>query len=161
MDTLPVLRDRIAAGDPLQVVTLSLSGVRYAMDVLVVEEVVSDLTIHPLPDAPRALVGVLSLRGEFVPVVDIGPALGLRPTQTASAAVVVLTLGESRVGVVAEEVSEVIHVEPGDVQSPGSRDSVRDVRSLGVVRLGGALLTLIDPIELMAETIGFDGEETP
>jgi purine-binding chemotaxis protein CheW len=161
MDTVPALRDRIAAGDPLQVVALSLSAGRYAVDVLAVEEVVHDVPIHPLPDAPPALVGVLSLRGQFLPVIDLGPALGVGAGRRRASSVVVVSVGASRVGVLAEEVSEVILLEPGSVRGYGGREAERDPRFLGVARYRDELLTLIDPVELMAETTGIQREEIP
>jgi len=62
-------RERVAE-DQAQVIAFRVGGEWHACDVQLVEEVVTRSGIHPLPDMPPRLLGVLRLRGELVPVLE-------------------------------------------------------------------------------------------
>ena len=122
----------------------------HACDVRLVEEVVVRRTIHPLPDVPPHLLGVLLLRGEMVPVMDVAPALGLA-LQAEQPAILVVDLGETRVGVAAEAVHEVLEVPAEAVRPAPHTGGDRDAYVLGVARLEPGLVNLIDLAEILRE----------
>jgi chemotaxis signal transduction protein len=139
-------RERIAAGVPLQVIVFELGGQMHACDVLLVEEVVTKLAIHPLPDMPPRLLGVVRLRGELIPVLDVAPLLALtlgdgQPT------VLVLDDGERRVGIAADYVHDVLTLSPGSLRpAPGG-----DAHVAAVAHVDGVLYTLVDLAEVLRE----------
>lgn len=59
----------------------TLAGHRFAVDVADAREVVMLASITPLPLAPSFLLGLANLRGSVMPVVDLGPLLGLPPRE--------------------------------------------------------------------------------
>lgn len=160
-ELIPPLRERLVTGEPLQLVALRLAGELYACDVMAVEEVVTGERIHRLPDMPVEVLGVLSLRGSLIPVVDLASRLGLKPITVAVPSILVLRTGSVRIGVAAEDVSEVLAVEPAQVRAaPGSaRD--RETYILGVARMGDVILSLIDPVEILAEDTRSTTQEAP
>jgi purine-binding chemotaxis protein CheW len=59
----------------------TLGGHRFAVDVADAREVVVFESITPLPLAPSFVLGLANLRGSVMPVVDLGPLLGLPPRE--------------------------------------------------------------------------------
>ena len=59
----------------------TLGGHRFAVDVADTREVVVFESITPLPLAPSFVLGLANLRGSVMPVVDLGPLLGLPPRE--------------------------------------------------------------------------------
>lgn len=146
MSELP-FRARVQADEAAQVIAFALGGEWHACDVMLVEEVVTKQVLHPLPDMPPALLGVLRLRGELVPVLDVAPLLELRLSAERPAVLVVDT-GTSRVGVAADDVLDVVTLAPGSFRpTPGAADG----RLVGVARVEDRLVTLVDLAEILRE----------
>ncbi len=106
---------------------LRLAGTSYAVPVERVREIVRLRPITPVPRVPPSLVGVISLRGEVVEVVDLRRRLGLESPAPCRAARIVVVNGEDgrTSGLLVDGVSSVLrtteeamrHDAPGD---PGS-----------------------------------------
>jgi len=152
-------RALLARGEGAQAVAFRLGGELHACDIRLVEEVVTKRQIHPLPDVPPHLLGVLLLRGEMVPVMDVAPALGLSLAEGKSPAILVCGIGEARIGVAAEAVHEVLEV-PADSRRPAPHTGGdRDAYVVGVARLESGLVTLIDLAEILRERTTLDSGE--
>lgn len=72
-----------------QAILLPVGPDLYAVELTSVREVVPDPVVTPLPGAPALIEGVLSLRGEIVPVLDTAMLLGLGELEDPRYAVVV------------------------------------------------------------------------
>jgi purine-binding chemotaxis protein CheW len=140
-------RERIAADGAVQAIAFEIAGEMHACDVLLVEEVVTKRRIHPLPDMPPRLLGVLRLRGDLVPVVDVAPLLSLALSAERAPTVLVVDAGGRRLGVAADHVHDVITLLPGSYRpAPGA-----DAFVAAVARVDGALYTLVDLAEILRE----------
>lgn len=78
------VEDAAPEGAVLEVVTITLGSERYAIETRHVREIVRLTEITPLPLAPSPFVGIVNLRGEIVPLVDLGQFLGLVASGTTS-----------------------------------------------------------------------------
>ncbi|MDB4949252.1 MAG: purine-binding chemotaxis protein CheW [Gemmatimonadetes bacterium] len=140
-------RERIAADLPVQAIAFELGGETHACDVLLVEEVVTGRRIHPLPDMPPRLLGVVRLRGELIPVIDVAPLLSLALDRGRLSTILVLEADERRVGVAADYVRDVVTFPPGVLRpAPGS-----DAYVAAVAHMDGTLYTLVDLAEILRE----------
>ena len=154
-------RTLAARGEGVQAVVFRLGGELHGCDIRLVEEVVTRRAVHPLPDVPPHLLGVLMLRGEMVPVTDVAAALGLPAPAGRAPAVLVVALGEGRVGVAAEAVHEVMDVPAEALRPAPHTGGDRDAYVVGVARLPAGLVTLIDLAELLRERTTLDNAEQP
>ena len=59
--------------------TFFVANEEYGVEIGVVQEIVGLLPITPIPNAPPACVGVVSLRGMLIPVLDVRRRLALKP----------------------------------------------------------------------------------
>jgi purine-binding chemotaxis protein CheW len=106
-----------------QYMTFKLGDELFAIDVFRVREVLEVSQITKIPTAPQYMRGVVNVRGQVTPVVDLRLRFGLPPgTDTVHTRVIVMELdidGEATVlGGMADSVHEVIEIEPANIGPP-------------------------------------------
>ena len=148
-DAFRPFRERVAE-DEAQVIAFRLGGELHACDIQLVEEVVTKRRVHPLPDMPPWLMGMLRLRGELVPVLDVAPLLDLA-LQSEQPAILVVGMGDSRLGVAVDAAQDVVALTPADYRPAPLTGADRDQFVVGVARLDGKLVSLIDLAEMLRE----------
>src|SRR6201996_7549734 len=104
-----------------QYLTFKLGDEVFATDVAKVREVLDFTTITKIPRTPDFMSGVINLRGNVVPVVDLRLCFEMSKTvKTVNTCIVVVEVlldGESTViGALADSVEEVIDLEPDQIQ---------------------------------------------
>src|SRR5579863_9255456 len=104
-----------------QYLTFKLGEEVFATDVAQVREVLDFTTITKIPRTPDFMSGVINLRGNVVPVVDLRLCFEMSKTEkTVNTCIVVVEVqldGESTViGALADSVEEVIDLEPDQIQ---------------------------------------------
>jgi chemotaxis signal transduction protein len=142
-------RERVAE-DEAQVIAFRIGGEVHACDIQLVEEVVTKRRVHPLPDMPPRLLGMLRLRGELVPVLNVAPLLELE-LQAELPAILVVAVGDSRLGVAVDATHDVVSLSPADYRPAPHGGTDRDRYVAGVARINGALVNLVDLAEMLRE----------
>jgi purine-binding chemotaxis protein CheW len=104
-----------------QYLTFKLGDEVFATDVAKVREVLDFTTITKIPRTPEFMSGVINLRGNVVPVVDLRLCFEMSKTEkTVNTCVVVVEMmldGEPTViGALADSVEEVIDLEPEHIE---------------------------------------------
>jgi purine-binding chemotaxis protein CheW len=148
-------------GEGAQAVAFRLGGELHGCDIRLVEEVVTKRQIHPLPDVPPHLLGMLLLRGEMVPVMDVASALGLELLEGRAPSILVVGMGDARVGVATDSVHEVLEVPADSIRPAPHTGADRDAYVVGVARLGIGLVNLIDLAEILRERTTLDSGDQP
>lgn len=114
----------------------ALDGEYFGLDLSVVREFSLLRTVTPIPWCPPHIVGLMNLRGETLTLIDISGALGLSPisTKSASSRVIVVQCEGLRVGIVVDEVLDIISVDAAQV-TLGTQTMVKNEEAvMGVVR---------------------------
>src|SRR5450755_2178691 len=106
-----------------QYLTFKLGDEVFATDVAQVREVLDLTAITKIPRTPDFMSGVINLRGNVVPVVDLRLCFEMTQTEkTVNTCIVVVEMlveGEATViGALADSVEEVIDLEPDQIQLP-------------------------------------------
>ncbi|MDA8099707.1 MAG: chemotaxis protein CheW [Nitrospiraceae bacterium] len=97
------------AEEEVRICLFSISGDYYAVTVDILAEIIIPQKIFPVPTTPSHVSGVISLRGNIVPIVDIRPALSLAPA-TGPGQVAIIRYGSLTLGIAVDSVSEVVSV---------------------------------------------------
>ena len=105
--------------DDIQVVTFRVGTQEFALDILQVERILRYVVPSPLPKAPAFLEGVVQYEGGAVPVVDLRKRFELEAPITEETRLMVLDMEDQRVGVLVDEVREVIRVDSTTITAPG------------------------------------------
>jgi purine-binding chemotaxis protein CheW len=91
----------------------------FCVDIIAVREIRGWSPPTPLPQSPSFVTGVINLRGQVLPIVDMAARLGLSPTEATARHVIIVVSIESRlVGVLVDAVCDIIAVAPDALQPP-------------------------------------------
>jgi chemotaxis-related protein WspB len=123
----------------------AIDGHRYALDTRNVVEVISRVELRPIHRAPAELSGMFIYRGLVTPVIDLVELLaGKRCPDRLSSRIVMTVLpsrsgGTSIVGLLAEQVSEAVHIEQSDTRAAVAPNDLRigeiAADDVGMIRL--------------------------
>lgn len=103
----------------MQLVTFKLVGETFSLPILDVREVIHMSDVTPVPNAPLFVEGVLNLRGQILPVVDLRKRFSLPPAETtAETRIIVVEIGTSVLGLIVDEVQEILRVSADSVAPP-------------------------------------------
>ncbi len=102
----------------IEMLAFLLSGEEYVVAVEQVNEVLKMWSLTPVPNAPEYILGVSSLRGMMLTVIDLGKRLGLGPAaMNEKSRVVVVTVDDERVGFIVDRVTGVVKLSPDLVRA--------------------------------------------
>ncbi|MDA8424221.1 MAG: chemotaxis protein CheW [Nitrospiraceae bacterium] len=131
--------------EEIELLSFNLSGEEYAVMVENVREVLKTRDLTRVPNAPDYILGVTSLRGTMLPIMDLCSRLGLTQAErTDKARIIVVSPDEEDVGFVVDRVHSVIRVRP-DAIKPAPEHVEHGAEFLrGIVRLGDKLYIVLD-----------------
>ncbi|MDO8359252.1 MAG: chemotaxis protein CheW [Devosia sp.] len=129
-----------------QFVTFSAGDKAYGVDIMAVREIRSWSQTTELPDGPFGARGVLDIRGSVVEVYDLSAILGGPSTEGKPGQVVlVVSMGETNVGILVDSVSDIIFAEEADFRSAPSAGRDRESAKVsGLVRQGERLIAILN-----------------
>jgi purine-binding chemotaxis protein CheW len=129
-----------------QLVTFTLDGVEFGLDIDRVQEITPRTDITPVPGAPSFVLGVINLRGTIIPVLDSRLRFHLEPAPpTAKTRIIIMNLAGQGTGLQVDAVSEVVRIEDLTIrETPPLVAGVRSEYLAGMVTVGKRLITLID-----------------
>ncbi len=132
---------------------IRLDGELFGLRLDVVREFSHLRGITPLPCCPPHIVGNMNLRGDILTLVDIRPALGMGMAGMAGAMseVVVVRVGELRLGLPAAEIVDVAYLAPSEITSvPAASDRAGKAYCKGVATVGGHAVGILDLEKILA-----------
>jgi purine-binding chemotaxis protein CheW len=102
----------------LEMLSFRLANEEYAVLVDDVKEVLKNRELTNIPNAPDHIMGVTSLRGPILPVLNLRKRLGLPPggDRDERARILVLTLNDEDTGVVVDRVTGVVRIQPETIR---------------------------------------------
>ncbi|HET8760533.1 MAG TPA: chemotaxis protein CheW [Nitrospiria bacterium] len=96
-----------------------LDNEEYAVRIRSVREIIRPTEITPIPRSPADILGIISLRGTIVPIFDLRRRLGLpRRESDHKSRIVVIVIDGAPVGMVVDQVTEVIMADPEGLEPP-------------------------------------------
>ncbi len=101
-----------------QVVTFQLAKEEYAIDILQVQEIVMIIPITRMPKAPHFIEGIVNLRGQMIPIIDMRKRFALGEAEHDSdTRIIIVDIGEI-VGMVVDGVRDVIRLPDSAISPP-------------------------------------------
>jgi len=141
-----------AAENLLELLTFVIAGEQYAVDIERIVEIVTPRPVTRIPNADSSVVGIISLRGTIVTLVDVRRKL--RHPQagegTAETRIVVIDFRHEIVGFIVDRVLRVVKTAAASIEAhPVVHTTELDDSIRGVFRAGGALTILLDLDKLL------------
>lgn len=108
-----------AEGEISQLISFMVGDEEYGLDILRVKEVIRVREITRLPRAPSFVKGIINLRGDVIPIIDLRDKFGLAAAeQTAMTRVIVADVDGKLVGMVVDAASQVVRVPAAQIDPP-------------------------------------------
>ncbi len=139
-----------------QYLTFVIGGEEYAVSLLKVKEIIEYDVVTEIPKTPQWVRGVINLRGNVVPVVDLAVKFRLPASVAGKLTCIVITEveceGEATVmGIMTDSVRQVIDLKPEEIEVPpafGTRVKVDYL--LGMARSGKKFCLLLDTEKVLS-----------
>jgi len=135
----------LATGD-LELLSFRVADQEYSVDIMSVREIRSWTRATSLPHAPDYVRGVINLRGNVLPVVDLAVRLGIQSGDpNERSVIIVIDLGGRTVGLRVDAVSDILSIPTGDLQTPPellAEQSEAFIRALTIVE--GRMIRVLD-----------------
>lgn len=148
----------------------------YCIDISKVREIVRVQDITSLPGAGKYMEGIVNLRGQIVPVINIQRKFAAPAANTAGKEgnstspddvqrrMIVVTMEEKHIGILVSAVSEILRVDEGNIEDAPSivRSSNTGDFISGVAKVGERLIVILDLEKIFSpgEIKAFSGAES-
>ncbi len=146
------MAEKTDTASEMQLVVFDLASEYYGVDIGDVREIIRMQTVTRVPGAPPYVEGIINLRGQVIPVVDLRKRLQLAVgEQTNESRIVWLTINDQDVGVIVDGVTEVLRIPVSSIEPPSSMVSSVDADYLrGIAKLDTRLIILLDLGKVLA-----------
>lgn len=134
--------------DTRQFIIALLNNEQYGIEIKYIDNIIVMQNITRVPKAQSFFKGVVNLRGEIVPVMNLGSKLGIPESELTPKARIIIVRPEQQsapVGLIVEEVKEVITLDQSDIEKmtyDGKDD--KGNYSVGVGKYGSDLINLLN-----------------
>jgi purine-binding chemotaxis protein CheW len=132
----------------------------YGIEILKVQEIIGMMPVTQVPRMPAYVRGVINLRGRVIPVVDLRAKFDMDATDdTGRTCIIVIqvTCGTEEVtmGVIVDEVSDVVHIMASQIEPPPSLGaSVNTDFILGMGKVENRVVMLLDTDAVLGSDTG-------
>ena len=115
-------------------------GLRYGLDAEQVVEIITDHTITPLPCVPGYVQGVINLRGQIIPVIDLRLRLGKMPQDDCC--IMVVNVDNNCVGILVDGVEKMVDIPRDTILPMPTQNPQKLISGMCSLPDGGTLLIL-------------------
>lgn len=139
------------SNEEYQVVAFNLGKEEYAVDVLNVQEIERLLNITRVPRTQNYIEGVINLRGNIVPVVNLHKKFSLESIgDEDDKRIIVFQFEELQVGIIVDGVSEVLRLNVNDIEETAKVYSSLSAEHIkGIAKINDRLLILLDLLRIL------------
>lgn len=96
----------------------------YGVEIAYVTEIIEVQDITPVPNTRTYIKGITNLRGTIVPVVDMRLRFGFDEIEyTSRTCIIVLSMDDTHIGIIVDQVQEVLEISDNNIQPPPSINS--------------------------------------
>lgn len=129
-----------------QIVSFRLAEEEYGLDIMKVQEIILIGEITQMPQSPDFVRGLINLRGHVIPIIDLRKRFGFPEAERSeSQRIIVVNVGKRTMGIVVDEVDQVLRVKAEDIEPPPT--SVKGINHdfiTGLVKRDKKLVILLD-----------------
>ncbi len=109
-----------------QLVTFQLGEELYGVDIMDVKEIVKIQNVRPIPNAPYYVEGIINLRSEVIPIINLHKRFHLQKLAKVSdddfeedeGGFIILDIEGNKIGIIIDRINRVVTVEKGEIKPP-------------------------------------------
>ncbi|MBU3199062.1 chemotaxis protein CheW [Clostridium estertheticum] len=133
--------------------TFSVGKESYGIEIKFVTEIIGMQEITEVPELPDYVKGIINLRGKIIPVIDVRLRFRKEPKDyNDRTCIVVINIKETTVGLIVDNVAEVINIDDSNIVPPPQMKTGfhnRYVRGIG--KVGNEVKLLLDCDKLLKD----------
>ncbi|MEQ2526004.1 chemotaxis signal transduction protein CheV [Robertmurraya yapensis] len=136
----------------LEIVEFSIGKNKFGINVIKVKEIINPVAITQIPHAHPNVEGIIELRGEVLPVVDVAAALGfpksMNPEQDKF---IVAEFNKQKVVFHVHTVTQIHRISWDKIEKPSDMYQGADSQVIGVIKMNGEMILLLDFEKIVVE----------
>jgi purine-binding chemotaxis protein CheW len=131
--------------------TFTLEDEVYGIEIKHVTEIIGIQSITKVPEVPDYVKGIINLRGKIIPVIDVRIKFGKSPIKYDDrTCIVVIDINEVSVGLIVDNVDEVLTIADQDIAAPPANKTGFENRYIkGIGKSGEKVQLLLDCEKLL------------
>lgn len=140
-----------------QLVTFQLGDELYGVDIMDVKEIVKIQSVRPIPNAPFYVEGIINLRSEVIPIINLHKRFYLKKMSGDSYSAeeeggfIILDIEGNKIGIIIDRIARVVPVENSEIKPPPQMLSGIGTEYIyGVVRQESNYLIILDTRRLFS-----------
>ncbi len=137
-----------------KVVSFTVGKEEYAVDIMLVNSIIETTDVTRLPNTPDFVEGVINLRGEVIPIINLRKKFGLgeNTENRKDERIIVVNIKNKNVGMVVDSVKEVLNLSDEQVEEPPTVvGGLRRTFLEGIAKQEDRLIILIDAEKILTE----------
>jgi purine-binding chemotaxis protein CheW len=138
--------------------TFALAQEEFGLEILKVREIIGYIDVTAVPQTPPHVKGVVNLRGQVIPVIDLRAKFGMETTEiTPQTCIIVVEIAQGgrtfSTGITVDRVQEVLDIRGDNIENaPQFGSSVDTSFILGMAKVGDRVKILLDIDKVLAGT---------
>lgn len=135
--------------------TFALGAEEYGLEILKVREIIGYMAITAVPQTPSYVKGVINLRGQVIPVIDLRTKFGMETADiTEETCIIVVEINHAshtfNTGIVVDHVQEVLDIDGENIEeAPQFGSSISTDFILGMGKVNNSVKILLDIDEVL------------
>ncbi len=132
--------------DIVELVVFKLCDEHYGIDIHNVENIEKVMPITRVPYTERYVEGVVNLRGNIIPIIDLRSRFKLEKIQRGDdARIIIVKVNDIRIGMIVDSSSEVLQLEKNQIDSaPSIKGNIDEDYITHIGKNDGRIVMLLD-----------------
>ena len=141
------------SSETIQFIVIKVGEEQYGIDIKYVDNIIHMSSITRVPKVAPYVKGVINVRGEVIPVMNIRTKMGLSEAEYTKDTRIVIVKSEQQgfVGLIVDAVREVVTLEVDNIEKMSYDKTGKDMFVTGVGKHQGGLISLLDLNEVLSE----------
>ena len=135
----------------LEIVEFEVQNNKFGINVIKVKEIIQPTAVTPVPHAHPHVKGLVQLRGEVLPVVDMARVLGAEEEETPKSKYIVAEFNQQKVIFHVHNVTQIHRISWNQIEKPSEMYSGVHSGIIGVIKREESMILLLDFESIMLE----------
>jgi two-component system, chemotaxis family, chemotaxis protein CheV len=136
----------------LEIVEFGIGQNKFAINVMKVKEILNPVPVVAIPNTHPFVEGIMELRGEVLPVINVAAALGLKEsTNPQLDKFIVAEFNQIKTVFHVHAVSQIHRISWSQIEKPSDMYQGQESQIIGVIKLGGEMVLFLDFEKILLE----------
>ncbi len=136
----------------LEIVEFGIGQNKFGINVIKVREIINPVPVTQVPNAHLHVQGIIELRGEVLPVIDVAKAIGFPPSETPDQDKFIVTeFNQQKIVFHVHSVTQIHRISWDQIEKPSDMYQGAESQIIGVIKLHGEMILLLDFERIVVE----------